>query len=172
MDSAPPPSPSVKWIRQPRPTGRAGDLALLSQSAARLPPLFELTENGRCDGSLPAGRKPSGLLHLTSKRTYTGGAAYSNSTISYDPNYLDRRPPYLRAYRLADLASYVLDLQQQKYPVRNENRGNQTQATDIIVGFLTHCLRSKENLLQKDSKDPRIWFTEYRRIGLGSEREI
>ena len=74
-------------------------------------------------------QEESQVVYYTSpsKRTYTGGAAYSNSTISYDPNYLDRQPPYLRAYRLADaFASYVLDLQQQKYPVRNENRGNQT----------------------------------------------
>ena len=119
-------------------------------------------------------REESQVGYYTSpnKRTYSGSTTYKNSTISYDPNYLDRQPPYLRAYQLADVfASYVLDLQQQKYPVRNENRGYRAQATDIIVGFLAHCLRSKENLLQKDSKDPRDWFAQYRRVGLGSQRE-
>jgi hypothetical protein len=33
-----------------------------------------------------------------------------------------------------------------------------------MVGYLAHCLRSEENLLQQDSKDPRTWFSDYRRF--------
>lgn len=106
------------------------------------------------------------------RQTYSGSAGYGNRAILYDPNFLDRQPPYLRAYTLADaFAAYVLDLQRQRYPVRNESLGYRTQATDIIVGFLARCLRSKENLLQRDSKDPRDWFVEYRRVSLRSQRE-
>ena len=51
-------------------------------------------------------REESRLVYYSSpnKRTYSGSAAYSNSTISYDPSYLDRQPPYLRAYQLATLS--------------------------------------------------------------------
>ena len=119
-------------------------------------------------------REESQVVYYASpnKRAYSGSVAYNNSTISYDATYLDRQPPYLRAYQLADaFASHVLDLQQQRYPVQNESRGYRTQAADTIVGFLAHCLRSKENLLQKDNKDPRVWFDEHRRVAPGSLRE-
>ena len=119
-------------------------------------------------------REESRVVYYASPdlRSYSGNAASSNSTVFYDSAFLDRQPPYLRAYRLAEaFATYLLDLQQQKFPAQTESRDYRTRAVDTIIGFLAHCLRSKENLLQKESRDPRDWFAEYRRIGPGSQRE-
>jgi hypothetical protein len=84
--------------------------------------------------------------------------------VLYDAVYLDRQPPYMKALWLSDaFAAHVLSLRQQTFGI--QKTGDPLKGdTDVIVGFVMHCLRSKESLLQQDSKDPRLWFSDYRRL--------
>lgn len=112
-------------------------------------------------------REKGGIVYYSTpnKGAYTGRAAYDNSTVLYDSVYLDREPPYMRALWLADaIAAHVLGLQRQRYPVQNEARDYRWQATDVIVGYLMHCLSERDNVFRAEPRDPRLWFRDYRRL--------
>jgi hypothetical protein len=68
----------------------------------------------------------------------------------------------MRGLWVADaFAAHVLSLRQQFYGV--QRTGDPLKGdTDYLVGFLMRCLR-ENNLLQRDARDPRDWFSDYRR---------
>jgi hypothetical protein len=109
-------------------------------------------------------REQGGLSYYSTPRrnTYSGTAAYGNSAVLYDPANLGRQHPYMKGLWVADaFAAHVLSLRQQFYGV--QRTGDPLKGdTDYLVGFLMRCLREK-NLLQRDARDPREWFSNYRR---------
>jgi hypothetical protein len=74
----------------------------------------------------------------------------------------------MAALWLADAyAAHILSLRQRERmitgkPKTADDPKDPVADTDLILGWLLHCLRDK-NLLIKDNLEPRIWFDNYRR---------
>jgi hypothetical protein len=143
---------AVSWgnrFREPRPASRPGGFSVFPK-AVRLtgPPTLKMVEAmDRCFRK----KAVSSITHHPTCALF-GQCGSSNSTV-FTTRLPDRQPPYLRAYRLAEaFATYLLDLQQQKFPAQTESCDYRTRARWTIIGFLAHCLRSKENLLQKKAE--------------------
>jgi hypothetical protein len=117
-------------------------------------------------------RNGSKLVYYSSPQMmeYQGTAAYADSTILYNPSFLDRQPPYIRAFWLGGaFAAHVQNLESRRYDVRRNER-TLMGVSDLIIGFLAHCLLDK-GLLPKTENlapdDPRLQFEGFVRINQG-----
>ena len=102
--------------------------------------------------------REGGLSYYTTPGavTFGGTVAYdtANAVIGYNPGRLNREPPYIRAYLLANAyAVHILALESRRYGPP----GTQYQRdVDYITGYLSHCLAA-DGLLPpaRGANDPR-----------------
>ncbi|MGA8262587.1 MAG: hypothetical protein WB783_20435 [Arenicellales bacterium] len=110
----------------------------------------------------------SGLTYYRSPASQAqgGGVGYDpgSARVRYDPAFLDRQAPYVRAFWLADaFAAHVLNLERQQFGVRR-SQSNALRARDYLAGYIAHCLTMKNVLPQTGNlspDDPRIQYRSY-----------
>ena len=115
----------------------------------------------------------SGLSYFAAPRiaeTRGGNVSYerASNTITYDPGFLQRQPPYMRAFWLGNaFGAHVLNLEKQRFGTTRaplESLG----VRNYLTGYITHCLVTNGVLarpVNNSPNDPRILYARYKRDG-------